>query len=161
MNQASVHLLLNHVPIIGTVIGMLVMIAGFIFKNVYVKRTALGIFILASLAAIPVFLTGEGAEDAVEKLPGVSKSIAENHEDLALIFIWILGGIGVLSIISFATDLMNLQFGKYLYIIILIISVGAVGMAKQVGTTGGEIRHTEIRSGAVAPAQDAGEKDED
>ncbi len=83
MNQAHFHLLLNHAPIIGPAFGIAVLLAGFIFKSDPVKRAALGIFVLAALLAIPAFLTGEGAEEIVEKLPGVNETLMETHEDVS------------------------------------------------------------------------------
>lgn len=149
MNSAHIHLLLNHFPIVGTVIGFLLMILGFLLKNTTVKRVASGVFIFSALMAIPAFLTGEGAEDAVENLPGVKEGLSERHENIASVFIWITSILGVFAVIGLLADLLRKPFGKYLYIITLVISMGAIGIAKQLGTTGGEIRHTEIRTGAL------------
>jgi hypothetical protein len=63
MNQAHLHLLANHFPIIIPVVGLLVMIGGFIFRSEMVKRTSFAIFILGAICTIPAFFTGEGAEE--------------------------------------------------------------------------------------------------
>ena len=48
MNPAHYHLILNHLPIIVPVIGLLVMIGGHIFQIETVKRTAYFIFIFGA-----------------------------------------------------------------------------------------------------------------
>ncbi len=72
MNQAHFHLILNHLPILGILFGLIILTGGFLTKNAAVKRTALGMFVLSAIFAIPAYLTGEGAEEVVENLPGVN-----------------------------------------------------------------------------------------
>jgi len=150
MNTAQWHLLLNHLPIIGTVIGTLIMSAGFILKNnSTVKVTALGVFVFSALCAIPAYLTGEGAEEVVEKLPGVTKSLIESHEDLGQIFFIVAGALGVLSVVTFLADWRKNKMAAVLYVIVLIAGIGLSVFAKQVGTSGGEVRHSEIRNNSA------------
>lgn len=61
MNQAHYHLALNHLPIIIPMIGLLVVIGGFLTRSETVRRTAFLIFILGALATIPAIGTGDGA----------------------------------------------------------------------------------------------------
>ena len=146
MNEAHLHLLVNHIPIIGVVIGILVLSTGYILKNNIIKRTALGIFIFSSLFAIPAFFSGGGAEEVVEKLPGVSEDYIEAHEETAEVFIWIIASLGVLSLLTFLSDYFKRKFSKWLYLLTAIMAIVTIVVAKQVGTTGGEIRHSEIRT---------------
>lgn len=60
MNPVHLHLLLNHFPIIGTVLG----ISGFDrrFSNckiISVKNVAFGLFIFTAVISVPTFLSGE------------------------------------------------------------------------------------------------------
>lgn len=80
MNQAHLHLMINHLPIMGVVIATLVLISGFIIKNKIVKRTALGIYILSCFGIIPSHITGEGAEEIAEKIPEISHDLIHTHE---------------------------------------------------------------------------------
>lgn len=146
MNEAHLHLLVNHIPIIGVVIGILVLSTGYILKNITIKRTALGIFIFSSLFAIPAFFSGERAEEVIEKLPGVSENYIEAHEEVAEVFIWIIASLGVLSLLTFLSDYFKRKISKWLYLLTAIMAIVTLVVAKQVGTTGGEIRHPEIRT---------------
>jgi hypothetical protein len=161
MNTAHWHLLLNHLPVVGTVIGTLILIAGFLLKNNHtIKQTALGVLVFSALTAIPAYLTGEEAEEIVEKLPGVSENMIEAHEDLSKIFLVLVLILGALSVITFLASHFKSKFSSVLFFIILIASIGIAVFSKQVGTSGGEIRHTEIRSDSSGQNVDATENRE-
>jgi len=74
MNATQIHLALNHIPVLLSITGGLILLFGLIKKNTPVMRTALILLVAAALFTLPVYLTGEGTEEAVEKLPGVSEN---------------------------------------------------------------------------------------
>lgn len=156
MNQAHLHLLFNHLPIIGTLIGLLTLIAGFLLGNTMVKRTALGIFVFSALCAIAAMLTGEGAEEVVEHLPGLNGGFIKSHEEMAEIFIWLTNVLGISALATLILDIKENALSKILYFVTLAIGLGAMFVGQQVGTTGGEIRHTEIRTGATQVGEQGG-----
>jgi len=162
MNGAHWHLVLNHLPIVFPMVGIILMVTSLAAKSEVVKRTSYMIFILGALAAIAAMNTGEGAEEVAENLPGVTENYIETHEEAAERFAllsYALGGIALLGLwASFKQHVM----GKGIKIVTLLFAVVLMFFAKQTGTTGGEIRHTEIRDGAAMPANpDAGSEDED
>lgn len=161
MNQAHYHLLLNHLPIIGTLIGILTLAAGFLLKSSHVKRTALVLFVFAAVSAIPAFLTGEGAEEMVEEMPGVTETVIEQHEDLAAIFIWLTGALGIVALLTLISDLRAMTLNKLLYGLTAVLCIATMILAQQVGTTGGKIRHTEIRTTADQGTTQPGTDDDD
>lgn len=147
MNGAHWHLVVNHLPIIFPLIGVVVMVTGFISKSDAVKRTALMIFMLGALAAIAAMTTGEGAEEVVENISGVTENYIEQHEETAETFAllsYILGGI---SLIGIWTSYQRKKIFSVISIVTVVFALLVLFFAKQTGTTGGEIRHTEIRSG--------------
>lgn len=148
MNDAHFHLVVNHLPIVGTLIGFLVLSVGLIMKKPEVKNTALGIFIFSALTTIAAFLTGEGAEEIVENLPGISETLIHQHEEYAELFYTIMLILGGLSLITLFLQYKKLPFYKYGFVLILLLSMVSIGVAKYVGTSGGEITHIEIRSDA-------------
>ncbi|EIJ37795.1 hypothetical protein JoomaDRAFT_0762 [Galbibacter orientalis DSM 19592] len=148
MNDAHFHLVVNHLPIVGVLIGFLVLLAGLIMKKPQIKNTALGIFIFSALTAIAAFLTGEGAEEIVENLPGISETLIHKHEDYAELFLTMMLILGGVSLITLFLQYKKLPFSKYGFVLILLLSMVTMGIAKYVGTSGGEITHIEIRSDA-------------
>jgi hypothetical protein len=148
MNDAHYHLIVNHLPIVGLLIGILVLIAGLVFNKTEVKLTALGIFIFSAITSIAAFYTGEGAEDIVENLEGISETLIHTHEEYAETFYTLSLILGGLSLLTFILGLKKMKFTKYLMILCLLIALVDGVLATYVGSSGGEIRHSEIRNDA-------------
>lgn len=147
MNTAHWHLMLNHFPMVGIIIGMLILVAGYLLKkNSVVKQVALGVFVFAALAAIPAYFTGEGAEEAVEHVAGISENTIEEHEDMGKTFAILSGVLGVFALLTLIADRKGHKASGVLYAIVFSLAVITSIYAKQLGTSGGEIRHPEISS---------------
>ena len=71
MNGAHLHLLINHVPVLGIVFGLLLLVFGWWRKSEEIKKAALGTFVVIAFSAVAAFLTGEPAEDTVKGVSGV------------------------------------------------------------------------------------------
>lgn len=149
MNEAHLHLLVNHFPIVGTILGLGVLMAGMITKKTSVKNTAYVIFIVAAVFAAFSMGTGEGAEELVEDMPSVGKNIIHEHEEMAEKFAVVMYVLGFCSLLGIYFDYKNHVKAKLVAAITLIIAIVAVIFASFVGTSGGEIRHTEIRANAT------------
>lgn len=163
MNGAHWHLVVNHLPIIFPIVALIVMITGLISKSEAVKRTAFMIFVFGSLAVIAAMNTGEGAEEVVKKINGVTENYIENHEETAETFAILSYMLGGISLFGLWASFKQKTFSSIISISTLIFAFVVLFFAKQTGTTGGEIRHTEIRSGNNIPATENNnaEKDED
>ncbi|HSQ47560.1 MAG TPA: hypothetical protein VLM44_11665 [Lutibacter sp.] len=148
MNEAHFHLVVNHLPIVGILIGILVLLTGFLFKKTEVKVTALGIFVFSALASIAAFYSGEGAEEIVERIPGISETLINQHEESAELFFTVILILGGVSLVNMFLEIKKIKFASYGFILVILISLAAGVLAKNVGTSGGEIRHTEIRNDA-------------
>ena len=149
MNDAHLHLVVNHFPIIGTIFGLGILISGIVLKNNSVKTVAYVLFIVAAIFAAFSMGTGEGAEELVEDMPSVGKQIIHEHEELAEKFAILLYAIGVMSFLSIFFSIKKNPLVKYSAIATLILASIGVFLAKEVGTSGGEIRHSEIRANAT------------
>lgn len=153
MNDAHLHMVVNHFPIIGTIFGLGILITGIVLKNKSVKTVAYVLFIIAALFGAFSMGTGEGAEELVEDMPSVGKQIIHEHEELAETLALLLYIIGAFSILSLYFSIKKIVFEKHTSILVVILALVAVFFAKQVGTSGGEIRHTEIRANATISSQ--------
>jgi uncharacterized membrane protein len=149
MNDAHLHLVLNHLPIIIPVIGLLIMIGGLVFSSEIVKRTAYLVFVLAAIVAVPAFATGEGAEEVVEKLAGIDENLIKTHEEIAEKFAILCYTLGGVSLLGFWANFYKKSFSNITTYLTILICVITLYFAKQTGTSGGEIRHSEIRENVV------------
>jgi uncharacterized membrane protein len=149
MNWAYIHVVLNHFPIVGIIIGTLILIAGMIFKNEGIKISGLGTIIFASLAAIVVDLTGDPAKEAVNGMTDIVQSLISKHENIASIAVFILIPAGLMAMVTLYSIWKKEKSVRFLVIITLALSLISCGAMIYVGRTGGQIRHTEFRNDAT------------
>ena len=145
MNEAHLHLIVNHFPITGLFFGFGILIAGLVLKNNSLKNTAFSLFIISALFAICSMATGEGAEELVEDLPDIGHHIIHEHEEIAEKLALLLYVLGLFSIYGFYLNIKNHIRSQLVSVIVLFVSAIGIVLALKTGTSGGEIRHVEIR----------------
>jgi len=152
MNASQIHLALNHVPLFLSITGGLILLYGFIRKAPHLKLFSLYFLISAALFTIPVYLTGEGTEEMVEELPGISEGLIGKHEALARIGLIV---IIITGVVALATLLIkkNLALLKVQLILCAFLSFISFGVMAQTAHLGGQIRHSEIRHSAIFSAE--------
>jgi uncharacterized membrane protein len=148
MNDAHLHMVVNHFPIIGTIFGFVILIVGLVLKNKTLQNTSYAIFIVAAIFGAFSMGTGEGAEELVEDMPNIGKQIIHEHEELAEKLAILLYVLGTLSLAGLYLNFKNHSKAKLLSFLILGIATAGLFLVQKVGTSGGEIRHTEIRPNA-------------
>jgi uncharacterized membrane protein len=146
MNDAHLHMVVNHFPIVGTILAIGILIAGLLNKNQSIINTAYVLFIIGAVFGILSMNTGEGAEKLVEDMPGIGWKIIHEHEELAEKMALLLDVLGILSLVAFYFQYKNNPKQKLVSYAILILGIASLFVIQKVGTSGGEIRHTEIRN---------------
>lgn len=162
MNSVQVHLALTHVPVILSFVGLIMLAVAFIIKNSTLTKTSYILILIAGVAAIPVFLTGESTEDAIENLPGVSDAVIGRHEEVAKWAMISIAAAGLLALAAMFSSKWKVT-ARVLKVVVLLISITAGGLMAQTAHLGGQIRHTELRND-VARQHDIkadNEKDDD
>lgn len=145
MNDAHLHMVVNHFPIIGVIFGLGILITGIVLKNDTIKNVSYILFVITSLFAAASMYTGEGAEEIVEDLPTVGHKIIHEHEEMAEKLAIVLYILGAFSLVGFYLNFKKHAKANLVSYLVLIVALIAVFLGQQTGTTGGEIRHTEIR----------------
>ncbi len=159
MDLTHIHLLLNHFPTIGTLIGGGLFVLSLFMKSDDLKLASLVILLGIALLAIPTYMSGNGAQDGIHALPGVSKVLIEAHEGAALVamaFMLLTGAFAWLGLWQFRRlkRVPSWNLG-----VILVLTVVTFGLMARASNLGGEIRHAEIRaSQGVAPPVPAGQE---
>ncbi|MEI7594810.1 MAG: hypothetical protein WCK02_03605 [Bacteroidota bacterium] len=146
MNSTYLHLSLTHFPIIGTFFGLIIIAFGIYLKNNSIKNTGLATFVFTALIAIPGFMTGEEASEALKNIPNISKELIESHEEIAEKAIWSIQILGGISLLTLYLAYKAHQKYKIACILALVLSIVTYALMMEVGRTGGKIRHTELNS---------------
>ncbi|MBK7513824.1 MAG: hypothetical protein IPI76_16435 [Chloracidobacterium sp.] len=171
MDLAYLHIVLNHLPIMGVPIGLGLLLLGIVTSNDSIKRAALLAFVVLGLLSIPVYLTGKGGEDFVEDLAGVSEAAIEAHETMAtfaLISVSLLAAFALFAFLKYGgltlfkrriadeSKLLNGEVAPgsasgipfWVLLVTLALAAGTAGVLGFTGKLGGKIRHTEFYGGA-------------
>ena len=113
------------------------------------------------MGVVFAYVTGEGSEDTIEKIAGVSKQAVEQHSDVALYAMIALIVSGLTSMLGIFFTLRKSTQANFLSIITLIIALVGLGLAARTGYQGGQIRHTELNAAAANSPVDNDKKDND
>ena len=143
MNPTHIHLLLNHFPIIGTLIGSAILLYSIIKKQDAGKVTGAFIIVIMAIIAIPVLLTGEPAEESVEHLSGISKALIHNHEEASEKAFWLMEITGVFSLLAIVFYKIKSRFAPKAFLVAFIFSAITFFAMAWAGNLGGKIRHPE------------------
>jgi hypothetical protein len=138
------HLLLNHVPTVGSVAGVGLLLLALVRRNDHLLRASFEVLFVVALATLPVYLTGVAAGTAIEGMEGVSAEAIETHETAALFaFVWmqITGFVAWLALWQSRrlTKPPRITIGSVVFLAVITLAVMG-----QAATIGGEIRHPEI-----------------
>jgi uncharacterized protein YacL len=165
MNQTNLHLLITHLPIFGSILGALVLAHGLWTKSNPTKIAAYNLFILSAIGAGVAYLTGEAAEETVENIQGVIEARIEEHAEFALFALISLIVLGVTAIVGLYLTLKKSPYSRSAALVIFFVALFSFGLVARTGYLGGQIRHTEIASGAGSAYEGAaageGEEDDD
>lgn len=159
MNPAQIHLALNHAPLFLSVISAVILGTGLLRKNESFIQLSLAGLIAAALFTLPVFFTGEGTEELVEKAAGVQETMIEAHENMAkaAFAVMLAGGAAALLAIVFSA---RQQIRRVLLPAVLILSLVSFVLMGQTAHLGGQIRHTEIQAAAIQGTDNGEQKKE-
>jgi uncharacterized membrane protein len=146
MNFVHIHLLLNHLPVIGSIIGFGLFLISLFGKNDDLRRGSLIVFAATALIAIPAFASGKGAQLMLQGKPGISDAFVQRHEGAAMLALWFLEVTGAFALAGLWQFHSRARMARWNLPAVLIFSLLTVGLVVRTGNTGGEIRHTEVRA---------------
>ena len=144
MNLTHVHLITNHIPVIGTGIGILILLLGMYRKSLEVQFAAYFILIASTFGAIIAYFSGEPAIESVEYIFDVSERSIEAHADAARITFFSMLILAMMSLIAMLIITKKpLRASAFAQIVLLVAAI-SFGLAAYTANLGGKIRHTEI-----------------
>jgi hypothetical protein len=149
MNAAYTHIVLNHIPVIGMIVGFFLLVSGLLARRDILVKASLVMFVVFALFTIPVYLSGEPAGKQISGQPGFSGSAAHAHEEMAeyaFIGAIVLGGIAIITLIVW-----GILYKKPGGLIILVVAIGFIvsGLLGWTAHKGGQVRRPELRKPEV------------
>jgi len=165
MNAAHLHLVVNHIPVIGMLIAVVFLLVALIHGKDLLIKASLWLLFFVALSAIPAYVSGDPAHEYLEHTPGLRNDLIHEHEEsaeVAFVSAIILGLLALLGLVGYRHR-RRLYFMLVASLIVLALMAGAANQ-------GGRIRHPEARSatqilpegepGQSAPATTPDEEDD-
>ena len=150
ITAVHLHLILNHLPVVGSIFALGLLAWGFWRRSEVLQRAGLAAVIIVAVAALAAYLTGEQAWEDIMDLPGDNDPYILAHQRAAQFAFGAASLTGIMAMITLATGRRRKPVVVWLVIIVLMLLLTTTGMMGYVANLGGMIRHTEIRPGGVA-----------
>ena len=152
MNLAHLHLLLNHFPTVGMIVGLGVFISALLWNSDHLKRVSLGIFLAIALLSMPTYMTGNAAQEILAKNPAASLPLIEAHQSWALLAFIVISINGLFAWIGMWQYRRRGHPAPWVMPSILICSLVSFGLMAVAANLGGDIMHPEVRDVAEGRA---------
>ena len=155
MTFAHLHLLLNHFPVIGTIIGAGLLVIALVERNDHMARAGHVVFVAMAILAIPTFMSGIGAQIVLRKA-GVPDALIQRHEGSAMLSLWfilITGALAIAALWKSHAAAAQAAPARGRSNAVLLFALLTIVLMARTGTTGGDLRHPEMWPGQSAVAE--------
>jgi len=148
------HLLLNHFPTVGMIVGFAVFFFGVVSGSDDQRRAGLAVLFIIALLSLPAYMTGYAAERALKTMPDVSPEVVGVHQRSALLALMFMEATGVLAWYGlWQRSKGRARFGRLNTAAVLLVGSLTIGLMAAAANVGGEIRHPELHDSTLpAPA---------
>ena len=158
INVAHLHLLLNHVPTVGSVVALGLLLLAIIRQNEHLKHAGLEVLFAIAVVTLVAYMSGVGAHQKLRDQPEVSDNAIRVHQDAALVAFTVLEFAGFAAWIALWQTRRRGGAVPGLVPVVTVLTVVSLALMARAANLGGEIRHPEIRAdlteGVAEPAND-------
>ncbi len=145
ISPAHLHLILNHIPIIGAGFVAAMLFIAIVYRNFFMEKVSLLFLVAIALTTAIVFKTGDGTAAAVQNLPGVSQQSILAHASAARIGLVLMFIIGCISLGGLVYFRKSDKLPRMYVFVVFALTVINTAVFIWIGYLGGQIMHPEIR----------------
>ncbi|MGH9147781.1 MAG: hypothetical protein ACRD1Q_13805, partial [Vicinamibacterales bacterium] len=150
------HLLLNHVPTVGSVVALGLLLLAFVRRDEPLKHAGLEVLFVIAVVTLPVYMSGVAAHLELRDRSELSDNAMRVHQDAALAGFVVTEFAGFVAWIALWQSRRRGRAARGLVPAVTLLSIVALALMARAATLGGEIRHpeilTDLSAGAAAPA---------
>jgi hypothetical protein len=161
VNLAHLHLLLNHVPTVGTSVALGLLVVALIRRDKPLTLAGLEVLVVIAVLTLPAYMSGAAAYEKLRTLPELSDTAMRVHQEAALAGFAVTEFAGFIAWIALWQARRRGRAARGLVPAATVLSIVALLLMARAATLGGEIRHPEIRADVAegaAPAAEAPEQ---
>jgi hypothetical protein len=151
-NPAYQHVLINHLPIIGTAMGVLALVVGCLMRQRAALLPGLAVLFVAGVSAWPVYATGEQAYRPIRKIADdAGREWLDVHMERAEKATWVFYVMAGTAAIAGIAPLRWPRCSPLLVVFTLLAALGSMAAGAYIAEAGGRIRHSEFRPDGGVP----------
>jgi hypothetical protein len=150
MNLAHVHIILNHIPSLGSIACLCFLAAAIYTKNDTLKKYTLVALVLIALTVLPTYVTGTEALRIVRNQPAMSRPMVEIHQNAAMVTLLMMTITGTLAWFGLWELRRFSHTGTVTSVGTLLSTALTVAAILYTASLGGKISHPEVREAADA-----------
>jgi len=139
MDADKLHILLNHYPMIGTLIGVPLLMIGLWRKSDQVKRFSLWIFLVVALLTFAVYASGEITGSGAMNVPVIGE-LVKQHKENAIIAFAVIEATGLAALIGLVLWHRRPQAARLVVLIVLVLSLVSAVIVTRTTLKGRQIK---------------------
>jgi hypothetical protein len=151
--MVHLHLMASHLPVVGVLLLIPLLLIALVRRSDELSRLGLWAAAGIALSGVVVYLTGEPTEEGVERLAGISETMIERHEEIALISTIALAVFGVLALVTLFR-MRGKPLSRGIVVSALFGVIALSGAFAWTANLGGKIRHSEITTAVASGASE-------
>jgi hypothetical protein len=151
MNAPHLHLILNHVPTIGTAIALVLLLLSLLRRQESLTRVGLEAFCILALLTLPAYLSGVATGLRIMELPDVSVDAIGKHHDGAIVGFGLMLLTGAVAWFGLWQWRRSSKPSGVNVVLVLVLAVLTLATMAGTATMGGEIRHPEMLNEGAEP----------
>jgi hypothetical protein len=150
------HLLLNHFPTVGMIVGLGLFLLALLKKSEDLKRGALAVFFAIALISLPTYMSGYSAQRSLRGVRTVSQDVINFHQRSALLALIFMEATGVVAWYGLSYSRKRASMGQGITAAAVLLSAVTIGLMATAANVGGEIHHPEILTDPETPISTEG-----
>lgn len=150
MNAAYIHLIFNHIAVVGIPLVLLVFLISYLKKSQAIFISGCWLLLIVSLTAIPTYWAGAPAEEIVEHLPYFDKEIQETHQAWGQYALMATLFSGFLGLVCLFYDSFKRKLSKLVIVVTVIWLLVNMIILLVTANYGSKILHQEIREQVIS-----------
>jgi hypothetical protein len=150
------HLLLNHFPTVGMIVGLGLFLLALLKKSEDLKRGALAVFFAIALISLPTYMSGYSAQRSLRGVRTVSQDVISFHQRSALLALIFMEATGIVAWYGLWSSRTRASMGPRITAAAVLLSAVTIGLMASAANVGGEIRHPEILTDPKTPISTEG-----
>jgi hypothetical protein len=144
MALSHLHLVLNHIPVIGSVIAVGLMLLALVRRSADLRRAGLEVVVIVGLVTLPAYLTGVGAQPAAAERTDVLSAALGAHHDAALLG---SGFMLLTAMVAWVGLWQSRRIGapvRGVFGAVLFLATITLALMGRAANLGGQIRHIDV-----------------